>query len=74
MARSRRHRCAQPAISACSGPPHPNLVGFLPPARDLTAEPIDPRTWPTEADFTRRVTAEELCDMSPNRRIEHGHL
>jgi hypothetical protein len=43
-----------------------DVGGFLTPCGDFVAEPIDRRIWPTEADLTRCVTAEALCDISPN--------
>jgi len=51
---------------AAEGRMKADVVGFLTPCGDFIGELIDPRAWPTEADLTRCVTAEALCDISPN--------
>ena len=43
------------------------MVGFLTPCGHFIAELIDPWTQPTEADVTRCVEANALCDIRPNK-------
>src|SRR5271163_112186 len=56
--------CAQPR----AGARRVSVVGFLTPCGHFIAELIDPCTRPTEADATRCVAANALCDIRPNQR------